>query len=267
MGARLMLKRRLIPKLQLRSVRIGKVERMVLVTTVQFNQTIQVGDPISQAKIYQAQMADELVFLDLDATTQGRPTMAGIVEKAAGEIFMPLTVGGGVRSIEDFRALLRCGADKISINTAAVEDPMLISRASDTFGAQCVVVGIDYRRTADGHYIVLTRGGTQATGLDPVAWAETCAQRGAGEILLTSIDRDGTCVGLDIELTRRVAGAVSIPVITSGGCGTATHFVEAFSGGRADAVAAGTFFCHKDQTPLQTRARIRNADIPIRLNT
>jgi cyclase len=262
-----MLKRRLIPKLQLRSTRVGSVERMVLVTTVQFNQTIQVGDPISQAKIYQAQMADELVFLDLDATLQGRTTMAGIVEKAADEIFMPLTVGGGVRSVDDFRTLLLSGADKICINTAAVEDPMLISRAADMFGAQCIVVSIDYRRMENGEYMVFTHGGTQLTGLDPVAWAETCAQRGAGEILLTSIDRDGTCTGLDINLTRRVAGAVSIPIITSGGCGTAAHFVEAFSEGRADAVAAGTFFCHKDQTPLQTRARIRNADIPIRWNT
>lgn len=262
-----MLKRRLIPKLQLRSVRLGSTERMVLVTTIRFKQTIQVGDPISQAKIYQAQMADELVFLDLDATTQGRPTMTSIVETVAGEVFMPLTVGGGVRSIEDFRTLLLCGADKISINTAAVEDTNLITRASDTFGAQCVVVSIDYRRADDGRYSVFTCGGTRDTGLDPVAWAKTCAQRGAGEILLTSIDRDGTCTGLDIELTRRVANAVSIPIITSGGCGAASHFVEAFSEGLADAVAAGTFFCLKDQTPLQTRARINNAGIPIRLHT
>lgn len=262
-----MLKRRLIPKLQLRSMRLGNIERMVLVTTVHFSQRAQVGDPISQAKVYQAQVADELIFLDLDATPQARRTLTAVVEKAAEELFMPLTVGGGVRSIEDFRALLRCGADKISVNTAAVEDTSLITRASDTFGAQCVVVSIDYRRADDGRYSVFTCGGTRDTGLDPVAWAETCAQRGAGEILLTSIDRDGTCTGLDLEMTRRVAGAVSIPVITSGGCGTAAHFVEGFSTGMADAVAAGTFFCLKDQTPLQTRARINNAGIPIRLHT
>lgn len=261
-----MLKRRLIPKLQLRSVRLGATERMVLVTTVRFDQTVMVGDPISQAKIYQAQTADELIFLDLDATTQGRPTMAKIVEQAAEEIFMPLTVGGGVRSIDDFRSLLLCGADKVSINTAAVEDPGLIARAADTFGAQCVVVSIDYRRTADGQYSVFTRGGTLDTGLDPVAWAASCAERGAGELLLTSIDRDGTREGLDVELTRRVVGAVSIPVISSGGCGTAAHFVEGFVDGLADAVAAGTFFCLKDQTPLQARARISNAGIPIRLH-
>lgn len=258
---------RLIPKLQLRSMRLGNAERMVLVTTIQFKQTIQVGDPISQARIYQAQMADELIFLDLDATTQGLPTMSSIVEKVAGEIFMPLTIGGGVRSIEDFRTLLCCGADKISINTAAVEDAELIARASDMFGAQCVVVSIDYRRTEDGQYTVFTRGGTKNTGLDPVDWAKTCEQRGAGEILLTSIDRDGTCTGLDIDLTRRVSNAVSVPVIASGGCGAASHFVEAFTEGLADAVAAGTFFCLKDQTPLQTRARINNAGIPIRLHT
>ena len=261
-----MLKRRLIPKLQLRSMKLGNTERMVLVTTVRFDQTVQVGDPISQAKVYQAQTADELIFLDLDATFHARPTMAGLVEKAAEEIFMPLTVGGGVRSIDDFRALLRCGADKASINTAAVEDPGLIASASDSFGAQCVVVSIDYRRKADGRYSVFTRGGTQDTGLDPVAWAVTCAQRGAGELLLTSIDRDGTSTGLDLELTRNIVKAISIPVITSGGCGTAAHFVEGFSEGLADAVAAGTFFCLKDQTPLQTRARISNAGIPIRLH-
>ena len=262
-----MLKRRLIPKLQLRSARIGGSERMVLVTTVRFGPGVQIGDPISQAKIYQAQTADELIFLDLDATSQARRTMAAIVEKAAGEIFMPLTVGGGVRSIADFRLLLLSGADKISVNAAAVEEPELISRASGEFGAQCVVVGIDYRDVGGGRYSVFTRGGSQDTGLDPVTWAETCEKRGAGEILLTSIDRDGTGAGLDIALTRRIAEAVSIPVITSGGCGTAAHFVEGFAEGRADAVAAGTFFCLKDQTPLQTRARINNAGIPIRLHT
>ncbi|MBI3096125.1 MAG: imidazole glycerol phosphate synthase subunit HisF [Rhodocyclales bacterium] len=262
-----MLKRRLIPKLQLRSMRLGNADRMVLVTTVRFDQTVQVGDPISQAKVYQAQMADELIFLDLDATLQGRPTMAGIVERAAEEIFMPLTVGGGVRSLDDFRKLLRHGADKVSINTAAVESPELIERAADAFGAQCVVVSIDFSRTNEGRYSVFTRGGKHDSGLDPVEWARTCARRGAGEILLTSIDRDGTRAGLDVETTRRVASEVSVPVIASGGCGTAAHFVEGFSEGMADAVAAGTFFSLKDQTPLQIRARIGNAGIPIRPQT
>ena len=262
-----MLKRRLIPKLQLRSARIGGAERMVLVTTVRFSPGQQVGDPVSQAKIYQAQLADELIFVDLDATLQGRRTMTEVIEKAAAEIFMPLTVGGGVRTTEDFRRLLKCGADKVSINSAAVEQPDLIERAADEFGSQCVVLSIDYRRNADGRCTVYTRGGTADTGSDPVAWAETAARRGAGEILLTSIDRDGTGAGLDIELIRRVAGAVSIPVIASGGCGTAAHFVDGFLLGGADAVAAGTFFCLKDQTPLQTRARISNAGIPVRLGT
>ena len=262
-----MLKRRLIPKLLLRSMRLGNADRMTLVTTVRFDQTVQVGDPISQAKIYQAQMADELIFLDLDATFQGRPTMAGIVERAAEEIFMPLTVGGGVRSLDDFRTLLRHGADKVSVNTAAVESPDLIERAADAFGAQCVVVSIDFRRTNDGRYSVFTRGGRHESGLEPGEWAQAGARRGGGEILRTSIDRDGTRAGLDVEMTRRVAAEVSVPVIASGGCGTAAHFVEGFSKGMADAVAAGTFFCLKDQTPLQIRARIGNAGIPIRPQT
>jgi cyclase len=240
---------------------------MVLVTTIRFDRVIEIGDPISQAKIYQAQAVDELVFLDLDASSDGREPLEKVIRSAAEEIFMPFTVGGGVKSSRGFRTLLASGADKVSVNSAAVEDPELITRASEAFGAQCVVLSIDYRVIADGSYRVWTRGGKSETGLDPVAWAVEGERRGAGEILLTSIDRDGTSRGLDIDLTRKVAESVSVPVITSGGCGLATHFVEGFIQGKADAVSAGTFFCFRDQNPMQTRSQISNAGVPIRLHT
>ncbi len=262
-----MLKRRLIPKLQLKSSRFGSSARMVLVTTVQFREIIEIGDPVSQAKIYEAQAADELIFLDLDASPDNRETMVDVVRMASEEIFMPFTVGGGVRTIKDFRRLLSNGADKVSANTAAVEHPDLINEASAMFGAQCVVLSIDYRQDTNGRYNVWIRGGKVDAKLDPVEWAVEGEKRGAGEILLTSIDRDGTRQGLDIELTRRVAESVSVPVITSGGCGLAAHFVEGFLAGKADAVSAGTYFCFKDENPMQTRAQIRNAGIPIRLHT
>ena len=239
---------------------------MILVTTIQFREVIEIGDPVSQAKIYEAQAADELIFLDLDARSESRPSMVEVVRKAAEEISMPFTVGGGVRSLADFRMLLSNGADKVSINTAAVENPNLIRHASDLFGTQCVVLSIDYRKGTDGQYRVYTQDGKVNTGLDPVAWAVDAEGRGAGEILLTSIDRDGSRCGLDVELTRRVADRVSIPVITSGGCGLAADFIDGFKLGKADAVSAGTYFCFKDENPMQTRAQIKNAGIPIRLH-
>jgi cyclase len=237
------------------------------VTTVGFEKVIEIGEPVSQAKIYQAQAADELVFVDLDATRENRGPLVEVVRRAAEEIFMPITMGGGVRSTEDFRRLLNHGADKVSVNTAAVERPDLLSEAAAVFGAQCVVLSIDYRRGPAGGWTVWTRGGTADSGRDLVEWAREGERRGAGEILLTSIERDGSTKGLDLEATRAVASAVSIPVITSGGCGLARHFVEGFLQGGADAVSAGTFFCFKDQNPMQTRAHIRNAGIPIRLLT
>ena len=262
-----MLKRRLIPKLQMKAGRFGGRERMVLVTTIQFEGVVEIGDPVSQAKIFQAQAVDELIFLDLDASQESRPALAEVVRKAAEEIFMPFTVGGGVRTRDDFRVLLASGADKVSINTAAVQNPNLIHEAADTFGSQCVVLSIDYRTLADGTRRVFIRGGTEPTDLDPVAWAIQGERLGAGEILLTSMDRDGTGAGLDIACLREVTQAVRIPVIAAGGCGLASHFVEGFLEGGADAVAAGTFFCFRDQNPMQTRSHIRNAGIPIRLHT
>jgi len=261
-----MLQRRLIPKLQLKAVQLGGRERMALVTTVQFGRVREVGDPISQAKIYEAQAADELVFLDLDATAHQRGTMLQVVRQAAEQIFMPITVGGGVQTVADFRELLANGADKVSINTAALQNPTLITEAAGIFGAQCVVVSVDFKRTEGGDVRVWA-GGRQPTTWELVDWAREAERRGAGELLLTSVDRDGTEQGLDVEAVRRVTQAVSIPVIASGGCGLARHFVEGFAAAGADAVAAGTFFCFKDQNPMQTRAHIRNAGIPIRLHT
>lgn len=261
-----MLKRRLIPKLQMKQSRFG-TEQMVLVTTVQFDKVIEVGDPVSQAKIYQAQAADELIFLDLDATPNSRKPMAQIMRKAAEEIFMPMTIGGGVKTLADFRLMLENGADKVAINTAAIETPTLITEASERFGAQCVVVSIDFKQDETGKYAVWTRCGKEQTNLDPLEWAQQAEALGAGELMLTSIDRDGTRKGLDVEMTRRVADKVSIPVIAAGGCGVAADFINGFMEGKADAVSAGTYFCFQDQNPMQTRAHIANAGIPIRLHT
>jgi imidazole glycerol-phosphate synthase subunit HisF len=260
-----MLKRRLIPKLQMKAFSLGASTRMVLVTTIQFRDSIVIGDPVSQAKIYEAQAADELIFLDLDAGKDQRKTMTNVVKDAAEQIFMPFTVGGGVRSIEDFHCLLSSGADKVSINTVAVEKPELITEASEIYGSQCVVLSIDYRYQGNNCFVWIS-GGRVKTDLDPIQWARIGERLGAGEILLTCIDRDGMRSGLDIETTRRVADSVSIPVITSGGCGLTEHFVEGFLRGRADAVSAGTYFCFKDENPMQTRSQIRNAGIPIRLH-
>jgi len=261
-----MLRRRLIPKLQMKASHRAP-GRMVLVTTVGFAEVIEIGDPVSQARIYEAQAADELIFLDLDATLESRQTTVATVRAAAEQVFMPFTVGGGVRSLADFRTLLSNGADKVSVNSAAVEEPDLIRCAAKVFGSQCVVLSIDFRRRDNSTCCVWTHGGRQETALDPVEWALEGERLGAGEILLTSIDRDGTGQGLDLELTRCVAEQVSIPVIASGGCGSAEHFIQGFLLGKADAVSAGTYFCFKDENPMQTRAQIKNAGIPIRLHT
>ena len=261
-----MAKRRIIPKLQMKTSMSGN-GRMALVTTMGFDRVIEVGDPVSQAKIYQAQAADELVFLDLDSYNHKKGILVDTIRSAAEQIFIPFTVGGGVKSIDDFRLLLSNGADKVSINTAAVENPSLITLASKVYGAQCVVVSIDYKKDEGGRNFVWIRGGTQKTDIDPVEWAIECERLGAGEILVTSIDRDGSRKGLDIEITKKIADSISIPVITSGGCGLASHFIEGFRDGNADAVSAGTFFCFQDQNPMQTRAHIKNAGIPIRIQT
>lgn len=259
------LKRRLIPKLQMVRRHVGAVERTVLVITSAFGERLQIGDPISQARIYEAQAADELVFLDIEATQEGRLAPADLIRRVAEELFMPLTVGGGVRSVDDVGELVENGADKVAINSAATEDPRLLSAAADAFGAQCIVASIDYRGTgADAR--VHAGGGAVATDLHPVAWAVEAAKRGAGEILLTSIDRDGSRSGLDVDTLRAVVESVAVPVIASGGCGSASDFVDGFRAG-ADAVAAGTYFCLKDENPMQTRSQVSNSGFPIRLHT
>jgi imidazole glycerol-phosphate synthase subunit HisF len=259
-----MSKKRLIPKLQLKTSSYDP-QKMVLVITRQFNNVTEIGDAVSQAKIYQDQAADELIFINIDRVDKDIDKLSKVIRKVAEEIFMPVTVGGGVVSEDHFRILLANGADKISINTIAVGDPSFITRAADKYGAQCVVVSIDYKKINDTTYKVFTNCGRQQTELDPVEWAIEAEKKGAGEILLSSIDNDGMRKGLDLSITRQVSEAVSIPVITSGGCGLAQHFSEGFLGGKADAVAAGSFFAHRDQNFMQTRSQIKNAGINIRV--
>lgn len=262
-----MLKKRLIPKLQMRFSQFGNKNKLVLVTTRQFSKTIEIGDPVSQAKIYQAQSADELIFMDIDASVQGRKPFFEVIKRAAEEIFMPITIGGGVKCLEDFRVLLQNGADKVSVNTHAIQKPTLIKKAAATFGSQSVVLSIDYKKEENGTYRVWTMGGGEKTQLSPVEWAVEGARLGAGEILITSIDRDGTSDGLDIEMTQQICNCVTIPVISSGGCGVASHFADCFLKTEVSAIASGTYFCFKDENPMQTRAQINNAGIPIRMQT
>lgn len=259
-----MLKRRIIPKLQMKVRKVGVRNMVTLVTTNQFGAVKEIGDPVSQAKIFQANIADELLFLNLDSDSDELGLLAEVVQKVSKEIFMPITVGGGVRNADHFRFLLKNGADKVVINSAAVETPALITEMADKYGSQCVVVSVDYRYNEAGIPTVRTRCGTVDTGLDPAVFIAKCEELGAGEILLTSIDRDGTSEGLDIAMSRKVRKITSLPLILSGGCGIASHFVEGFKEAGADAVASGTYFCLRDQPPMQARAHISNAGIPIR---
>lgn len=261
-----MLKKRLIPKLLIKHRELGRQVRPVLVTTRRYEEVVEVGDPVSQAKIYEAQLADELAVINIDDLLIGQDAMMlDLIERLATETFMPIAVGGGVRDEDDFSRLLDRGADKVMINRAALADRGLISRAAARYGAQCVVVSIDYRRV-DGVPVVLDRNpGSAPRGV--VEWATQATEAGAGEILLTDADRDGTGLGLDVELGRQIAEVVSVPVILSGGCGLAAHFTQGFIEGKAEGVAAGTFFCFRDQSPMQARAHVRNAGVPIRMST
>jgi cyclase len=240
----------------------------VLVTTRNFREVIDVGDPVSQAKIYEAQLADELTVLNIDSTPIDRAeSLLSLIESLATETFMPLAVGGGVRTLDDFGVLLERGADKVCINTAAVLQPKLIGEAANRFGAQCVVVSLDFRTDSSGHAFVHLRSAKDCRDVEVVECAVRAARAGAGELLLTDADRDGTGRGLNLEVGRAVADAVPIPVILSGGCGLAEHFVEGFQQAKVEAVAAGTFFCFRDQNPMQTRSHIRNAGVAIRMET
>ncbi|MGI9343059.1 MAG: imidazole glycerol phosphate synthase subunit HisF, partial [Gammaproteobacteria bacterium] len=224
-----MVKKRLIPKLLIKHRPMGTAVRPVLVTTQSFDDARDVGDPTSQAKIYEAQLADELVVLNIDGTAiAGDDVMLGLIERLASETFMPLCVGGGVRNLEDFATLLNCGADKVSINSPALDTPDLIGAAAARYGGQCVVVSIDFRRADDGEFVVMRDHAAVPTGRGVVDWAREAVDRGAGELMLCDADRDGEGGGLNVDIGRAVADAVSVPVILSGGCGRAEHFVDGF---------------------------------------
>ncbi len=251
-----MLKVRVIPCLDVKDGRVVK--------GVQFVALRDAGDPVEQAAAYDAAGADELMFLDITASHEGRRAILDVVARTADVCFMPLSVGGGVRSAEDARALLRAGADKVSVNTAAVEDPDLVPRCADAFGSQAVVAAVDARRTGDG-WQVFTYGGRRDTGLDAVDYARSAAERGAGEILLTSMDRDGAKAGYDLDLLKAVTAAVGIPVIASGGAGHAGHLVEAVKVGGADAVLAASIFHFGEVTIGEAKAAMAAAGVEVRL--
>lgn len=251
-----MLAKRIIPCLD---VRDGKV-----VKGVNFVGIKEVGDPVECAIEYDRQGADEITFLDITATHEGRSTMIDVVRKTAKNVFVPLTVGGGIRTVDDFKEILRAGADKISVNSAAVRDPELIQRAADRFGSQCVVVAIDARRKAGGGFTVVVNGGRIDMELDAIEWAKTCERLGAGEILLTSMDTDGCRNGFDIELTNAVTSVVNIPVIASGGCGKLAHFSEVFEQSGADAALAASLFHFHELTVNEVKNHLAAHHIPIR---
>jgi cyclase len=236
-----------------------------VVKGVQFVDLRDAGDPVEMARTYDAEGADELVFLDITASSDQRDTILDVVAATAEQVFIPLTVGGGVRSVADVRRLLRAGADKVSLNTAAVQRPELLSEAADAFGAQCVVAAIDARRVSDGTgWEVYVHGGRTPTGRDAVAWAAECERRGAGEILLTSMDRDGSKLGFDLELLQAVTAAVNVPVIASGGAGALEHMVEGVTKGAASAVLAASIFHFGQFRIRDVKAAMADAGIPIR---
>ncbi|HLB07066.1 MAG TPA: imidazole glycerol phosphate synthase subunit HisF [Alphaproteobacteria bacterium] len=252
-----MLKVRVIPCLDVHAGRVVK--------GVRFVELKDAGDPVEQAKIYDAQGADELCFLDITASHEERDTLLDVVRGTAEVCFMPLTVGGGVRSRDDIRNLLLAGADKVSINTAAVARPEFVTEAAARFGTQCIVVAIDAKRANEGRFEVFTHGGRKATGLDAIDWAKRVVGLGAGEILLTSMDRDGTKEGFDLELTRAVSDAVSVPVIASGGVGTLDHLAEGVKEGHASAVLAASIFHFGAHTIGEAKAHMARCGIPVRL--
>ena len=252
-----MLKTRIIPCLDVADGRVVK--------GVNFVDLRDAGDPVAAARAYDSAGADELCFLDIHATHENRGTMFDVVRRTAEACFIPLTVGGGVRTPEDVRALLLAGADKVSFNSAAVADPDVVARAADRFGSQCIVVAIDAKTARPGKWEIFTHGGRKPTGVDAVAFARTVAGKGAGEILLTSMDRDGTGDGFDIALTRAIADAVDIPVIASGGVGTLDHLVAGVREGHASAVLAASIFHFGTYSILQAKRHMASAGIPVRL--
>ncbi|MBR1814181.1 MAG: imidazole glycerol phosphate synthase subunit HisF [Lachnospiraceae bacterium] len=250
--------KRIIPCLDINNGRVVK--------GVNFVNLRDAGDPVEVAEVYDKEGADELVFLDITASSDGRKTVVDLAARVAEKVFIPFTVGGGIRSVDDFKEILRAGADKISVNSAAIADPDLISRAADKFGSQCVVVAIDARRRPDGSgWNVYRMGGRVDTGLDALWWAEEAFRRGAGEILLTSMDCDGTKAGYDNELNAKVAERVSIPVIASGGAGTMEHFYDALTTGKADAALAASLFHYREMEIPELKRYLAGRGIPMRL--
>jgi len=252
-----MLKTRIIPCLDVKDGRVVK--------GVNFVDLVDAGDPVEQAKVYDAAGADELTFLDITASSDNRGTILDVAKRTAEQCFMPLTIGGGVRTVENIRDLLLAGADKVSINTAAVKDPDFVARASEKFGAQCIVVAIDAKTVSPGKWEIFTHGGREPTGIDAIAFAKQMEAKGAGEILLTSMDRDGTKAGFNLPLTRAISEAVRIPVIASGGVGTLDHLVEGVTEGKASAVLAASIFHFGTYTIGQAKAHMAAAGVPVRL--
>jgi cyclase len=250
-----MLAKRIIPCLDIKDGRVVK--------GVNFVNLRDAGDPVEQARLYDGQGADELVFLDISATHEGRKTTLELVSRVAETVFMPLTVGGGIREVEDMRNLLLAGADKVSVNSAAVKRPELLSEGAARFGAQCIVLAIDARRSASS-WEVFVNGGRIPTSMDAVEWAVRGVDLGAGEILLTSMDADGTLAGYDIELTRTIAEAVSVPVIASGGAGTPSHFVEVLTAGKADAALAASLFHDGKLKIPELKRELQGCGVPVR---
>lgn len=253
-----MLTKRIIPCLDVKNGRVVK--------GVQFVKLQNAGDPVETAKAYDAAGADELVFLDITASSDGRNTVVDMVRRVAEQVFIPFTVGGGIRTLEDFKVLLREGADKISVNSAAIDRPMLIAEAAAKFGRQCVVVAIDAKRRSDGSgWNIYKHGGRLDTGIDALWWAKEAERLGAGEILLTSMDCDGTKAGYDNELTRAIADAVTIPVIASGGAGKLEHFYETLTQGGADAALAASLFHYKELEIREVKQYLKEKGVPVRL--
>jgi cyclase len=252
-----MITKRIIPCLDVKDGRVVK--------GVQFVQLRDAGDPVELAKFYDEQGADELVFLDISASHEGRKTMIEVVEKVAAQLAIPFTVGGGINSLDDMKKILRAGADKVSLNTAAVNNPQLINEGADFFGSQCIVVAIDAKYDEElRSWRVYTHGGRNATNREVVEWAKEVVQRGAGEILLTSMDCDGGKNGFDLALTRKVSEAVSVPVIASGGAGKAEHFLEAFCEGKADAALAASIFHYKETSVKEVKAYLKERGVNVR---